>query len=71
MTVKELREKLAKLDDKARVVVRWDNEGGLNLFEIDDVSLSRGTPTRTKGKAGFKFQSTGIAEWAFVSINQA
>jgi hypothetical protein len=71
VTVKELRDKLAKLDDKAKVVVRWERDDVQDLFEIDDVSTSKGTPKRIDDKAGFEYKSEGEAEWVFLSIEPA
>jgi len=71
MTVKELREKLAKLDDKTRVVVLWEEGNDQNLFDIDEVSISRGEPKRIEGKAGFVFDNTGPATWAFINVEPA
>jgi hypothetical protein len=38
MTVKELRDKLAKFDDKSDVVVYWENESGSIILEIVELS---------------------------------
>ncbi len=57
MNVKELREKLSKLDDNTRVVVYWEEGSEQKFFGIDDVSLTRGTPQRLEGKPGFTFDS--------------
>ena len=72
MTVKELREKLSRLDDKTRVVVLAEDEPGQPLFEIDDVSLHTGTPSRPEdGKAAFTFGKDGPATWLFISVSAA
>jgi hypothetical protein len=68
MTVKELRDKLSKLDDKANVAVYWEDGQPYQCFGIDDVSLNKGTPSRESGKAGFKFESSGSVTWAFITI---
>ena len=73
MNVKELREKLSKLDDNTddntRVVVYWEEGSEQKFFGIDDVSLTRGTPQRLEGKPGFTFDSKGPVEWLFVSVS--
>lgn len=72
MTVKELREKLSELDDKIRVVVYAEDQPGQRLFEIDDVSICTGTPSRLEdGKAAFKFGKDGPASWLFISVSAA
>ena len=72
MTVKELREKLSKMNDDTAVVVQWEHGNSLELFEIDDVSKSVGVPKRIKGKAGFAFgQSEGAVERVFLAIAPA
>jgi hypothetical protein len=72
MTVKELREKLSQLDDKIRVVVYAEHEPGQPLFEIDDVSIGTGTPTKLwDGKAAFKFGEDGPASWLFITVSAA
>jgi len=70
MTVKELRERLAKLDDKTDIVVYWEEGSEHHYFSIDDVSLTRGTPRRhADGKPGFTFDSKGPAAWLFISVS--
>ncbi len=72
MNVKELRDKLSKLDDKTTVVVYWEREADSQYFEIDDVSLAKGTPRRhADGKVGFTFEKEGPATWLFISISSA
>ena len=69
MTVKELRDKLTRLNDKSKVVVYWENGKPHQFFEIDDVSLTKGTPIRDdKGRARFKF-GDGPANWLFIGIS--
>jgi hypothetical protein len=76
MTVKELQKKLSELPDSAKVVVYWD-KGSFRmsadgvLFEIDEVSLQKGTPSRSEEKAGFTFDPKGPASWAFISVTPA
>jgi hypothetical protein len=70
MTIKELKEKLSKLDDQTNVVVYWEDGNESNYFGIDDVSLTRGMPQRHQdGKAGFTFDSKGPVEWVLISIS--
>jgi hypothetical protein len=72
MTIKELREKLSKFDDKTQVVVYTEDEVGLHLFEIDDVSMARGTPSRLQdGTAAFTADNTGPASWLLISVSPA
>jgi hypothetical protein len=69
MTVKELRDRLSQFPDQNKVVVYWADSDQQKLFEIDDVSLNKGTPHRGKdGKLGFGFDVNGPAEWLFVSV---
>ncbi len=71
MTVKELREKLAQLDDKADVYIVWEDANESRFFGIDAVSLQRGTPKRhPSGKVGFKWEASGPVEWAFISVSE-
>jgi hypothetical protein len=46
---------------------------GDGLFEIDKVSLRKGTPSRgrEKGEAGFKFENSGSASWVFITVSPA
>ncbi len=72
MTAKELREKLGKMNDNTQVVVQWEHDGVLDLFEIDDVSKSVGVPKRIKGKAGFAFgQDKDAVERVFLTVEPA
>lgn len=75
MTVRQLKEKLAKLDDKMKVVVCWEDlehSSDQHMFEIDDVSEVKGTPRRhSNGKAGFTFSNEGEVTWAFIMIDPA
>jgi hypothetical protein len=71
MTVKELREKLARLDDKADIYIVWEDDNESRFFGIDEVSLQRGTPRRhPSGKVGFMWDSKGPVEWAFISVTE-
>ena len=72
MTAKELREKLGKMNDNTQVVVQWEHDGVLDLFEIDDVSKSVGVPKRIQGKAGFAFvQDKDAVERVFITVEPA
>jgi hypothetical protein len=71
MTVKELREKLARLDDKADIYIVWEDGNESRFFGIDEVSLQRGTPRRhPSGKVGFTWDHKGPVEWAFISASE-
>jgi hypothetical protein len=70
MTVAELREKLSKQPADAKVVVYWEDGAEHQCFGIDEVSMTKGNPRRTEsGKAGFTFDSKGVANWLFISIS--
>jgi hypothetical protein len=70
MKVKELRERLSKLDDKTDIVVYWEEGSEHQYFGIDDVSLTRGTPRRhADGKPGFAFDSKGPAARLFITVS--
>lgn len=72
VTVGELRKKLESLDPKAHVVVYAETETGMDMYEVSDVSMGKGTPRRHEnGKAGFSFDRTGPIEWLFISIEEA
>ena len=69
MTVKELTEKLAKLDANMTITAYREDESGTDFFEISDVSVSAGTPRRfDNGKVGFTFKNDGSVKWAFISL---
>lgn len=68
MTVKELRDKLSGVDDQTKVVVYREDGTEQQFFEIDEVSLTRGTPKRVNGKPGFEFDSKGLVTWLFVNV---
>jgi hypothetical protein len=69
MTVKKLREKIAKLPDDMDVIVYWEGGPEHQYFGVDDVSPTKGNPSRTGGKVGFEFTSKGVVEWLFVSVS--
>jgi hypothetical protein len=68
--VKDLREKLSKLDDNASIFVYWEDGKEHQFFGIDDVALARGTPSRlTNGGVSFAFDNKGPATWAFIEVS--
>ena len=69
MSVAELQKQLSKFPADAKVVVYW--EGDNQFFEVDEVSLNKGTPSRIEGKAGFSFDGSGPASWVFISLGAA
>jgi hypothetical protein len=69
MTVSELREKLSKQPADTRVVVYWEDGAEHQYFGVDDISLTKGNPSRKDGKVGFEFTSKGLAEWLFISVS--
>ena len=70
MTVEELCNHLSKIDGKANVVVCWEKSDEMDLLDIDDVAMHRGTPGRdSAGKPGFTFENTGHANWAFINVS--
>jgi len=69
MTVNELREKLSKIDEHTRVVVYVEDDRGIDLFEIEDVSTASSIPGRLEdGKARFTFDRNGPAAWLFIRV---
>jgi hypothetical protein len=68
MTVKELRDKLSGIPDQTNVVAYREAGTEQQFFEIDDVSLTKGTPQRVDGKPGFTFDSKGLVEWLFINV---
>jgi hypothetical protein len=69
MTVKQLLEKLSKIDENTRVVVYTEHASDLDIFEIEDVSVGTGTPGRLEdGKAVFGFDRKGPASWLFIQV---
>ncbi|SIO60672.1 hypothetical protein SAMN05444166_6481 [Singulisphaera sp. GP187] len=72
MTVKELKEKLSKMDETEQVAVDLNDDSGHFLFDIVGVSSHKGTPLRTAdGDAGFRAETDGPAKWTFISIEKA
>lgn len=72
MTVKELKQKLSKFDEKTPVVLYREADSDMELFEIADIAVSAGTPRRDdNGKAGFTFENNGPVKWLFISVEAA
>lgn len=68
MEVRELQDKLSKLPADAQVHIYY--EDGHQFFGIDDVSLDAGTPSRdAAGKPHFRFESSGLVKWVFITIS--
>lgn len=76
MTVGELKKKLSQFPDEEQVVVHWE-DGSFQMgvdgvyLEIDEVTRAEGTPTRKNGKAGYRFESNGPANWVFITVSPA
>jgi hypothetical protein len=70
MTVKELRGKLAGLDESTNVIVYWERDGGSNFLDVEDAATATGTPNKVNGKTGFAFDSKGPATWLFISVSE-
>jgi hypothetical protein len=70
MTVKELQDKLSKLDANADVIVLWEEGKEQHLLDLDDVSLRRGVASRRDGKKAFVWDSKGPAAYVFVSVSE-
>jgi hypothetical protein len=69
MKVKELRDKLSSFDNNAEIHVYWENGKPHQFFVIDEVSMTKGTPSRdANGAARFTFGG-GPANWLFMSIS--
>jgi hypothetical protein len=74
VTVEELRKKLEAIcDPKARIVVYRETGGNLDLFEVSDLSLKTGNPSRDEdtSKAVFEFDGNGEVTWLFISLEEA
>ena len=71
MNVKELRDKLAKMNDDNRVIIYWDDGRENQYFEIEEVSVHRGTSDRLpNGKVAFRFnERDGKDTLVFLSIH--
>lgn len=72
VTVAKLTEQLSKLPADAKVVILSCEENGNRFFEIDDVSLHAGEPSRdSAGTAIFKLEPSGPARWVFITASPA
>jgi hypothetical protein len=73
MTVQQLKDKLNGMDSKTRVVISREGDRHFDFFEISDVSLHAGEPSRDEGtrKAEFKFDRNGPATWLFINVEEA
>jgi hypothetical protein len=70
MTVRELKEKLSKLDDKATIYVYLEEGTDHQFYGIDEVAERTGEPSRrSNGKVGFRFDPKGPVTWPFISIS--
>jgi|HubBroStandDraft_4_1064222.scaffolds.fasta_scaffold119089_2 hypothetical protein len=72
MTVEELRTQLSNLDGTTQVAVFRENPQGKTLsFDIEDISMRRGTPKRdSENKPDFAFKNDGSANWLFIRISR-
>jgi hypothetical protein len=70
MTVGELREKLKSIDPTIPVVISLDAGNESGWYDISDISLHRGTPTRVDGAAGFTFDVKGAVTWLFIDVTE-
>jgi hypothetical protein len=63
MTVGELRAKLEGLDPKTQISVIRETDAGMEFFEVGDVAVHTGTPSRHQDtrKALFTFDGCGPA----------
>ena len=72
MNVNELRDKLDKLavNGTTRVVVYLEDENGKHctIWDIDDVSVERGTSERLNGKLTFGLSRDGKDTRVFLSV---
>jgi hypothetical protein len=71
MTVGELRRKLEDIDPQHKVVVQWEIDREFTYFDVSDVSLRKGTPSRFEGIAGFTFGGDGSPAWLFIDVAEA
>ena len=73
MTVGELQKKLTGLDPKTYVMVSLETDRDTTYFEVNDVAIAKGQPSRDPDthKGGFKFDRDGPTEWLFISIEEA
>jgi hypothetical protein len=67
--VRELKEKLNKINDDLHIAVLREYDEEIELFEIEEVAVHSGTPSKADGeKAGFTFENSGPVTWLFLSI---
>jgi hypothetical protein len=71
MTVEELRNKLEGVDPQTKVVVHWEIDHASTYFDVSDLSLRQGTPSRVQGIAGFTFGKDGSPAWLFIHVEEA
>jgi hypothetical protein len=71
MTVGELRKKLEGIDPQTKVVVHWEIDDASTYFDVSDLSLRNGTPSRVQGIAGFTFGRDGSPAWLFIDVEEA
>jgi len=71
MTVAELKKKLDGIEPKTRIVISRETDMSLEFFEVGEVSIGVGTPSRDDdGKPGFKFEKDGPARWLFIAAEE-
>ena len=71
MTVRELKEKIAKLDDDMQVVAYREIDRDTEFYDVIDVSAARGTPRRLEdGKFGLTFDHAGAVQWLLITIGE-
>jgi hypothetical protein len=71
MTVGELRKKLEGIDPQTTMVVQWGIDCESTYFDVSEVSLRNGTPSRVEGIAGFTFGGDGSPVWLFIDVEEA
>jgi hypothetical protein len=69
MTVKELRDKLARFDDGKSVTVFWENGSEQNFFEVENLSMPGGTAKIIGGKKAFVF-GPGSSDLVFINVTR-
>jgi hypothetical protein len=70
MKVKELQDKLAKLDGNADVVVLWKDGSEQHILDLDVVSFQRGVASRRKGQREFAWDPKGPAAYVFIIVSE-
>jgi hypothetical protein len=69
MTVKELREKLARFDENIEVVGLWERNDPIVLY-TREISQSQGTRVKlANGKEGFTFDRNGTATCVVITVD--